>query len=50
MVTSGGLQVTTSLDYSIQQKAEDILKSEIEGLTSYHVGKRWRYCDQSQNR
>src|SRR6185437_9257252 len=37
-VTSGGLQVTTSLDYNIQQKAEDIVKSEIEGLKEYHVG------------
>jgi membrane peptidoglycan carboxypeptidase len=37
-VTTGGLQVTTSLDYGIQQKAEDIVKTEIEGLKSYHVG------------
>jgi membrane peptidoglycan carboxypeptidase len=37
-VTTGGLQVTTSLDYGIQQKAEDIVKSEIDGLKAYHVG------------
>jgi len=37
-VTTGGLQVTTSLDYGIQQKAENIVKSEIDGLKSYHVG------------
>ncbi len=38
MVTSGGLQVTTSLDYTIQQKAENIVKSEIGTLKSYDVG------------
>ncbi|HWY80046.1 MAG TPA: transglycosylase domain-containing protein [Candidatus Sulfotelmatobacter sp.] len=38
MVTSGGLQVTTSLDYTMQQKAEDIVKSEIDNLKTYHVG------------
>lgn len=38
MVSSGGLQVTTSLDYTIQQKAEDIVKSEIDNLKAYHVG------------
>jgi len=38
MVSSGGLQVTTSLDYTIQQKAEDIVKTEIAGLKDYDVG------------
>ena len=38
MVTGGGLQVTTSLDYNIQQKAESIVKSEIGSLKSYDVG------------
>ncbi|HVA96746.1 MAG TPA: transglycosylase domain-containing protein [Candidatus Acidoferrales bacterium] len=38
MVANGGLQITTSLDYSIQQKAQDIVNSEIDGLTAYHVG------------
>jgi membrane peptidoglycan carboxypeptidase len=38
MVTSGGLQVTTSLDYGIQQKAENIVKTQIDGLKEYDVG------------
>ncbi|HSX08966.1 MAG TPA: PBP1A family penicillin-binding protein [Candidatus Saccharimonadales bacterium] len=38
MIQTGGLQVTTSLDYSIQQKAENIVKTEIAGLKSYDVG------------
>ena len=38
MLANGGLQVTTSLDYSIQQKAENIVNTEINGLTDYHVG------------
>jgi 1A family penicillin-binding protein len=37
-VESGGLQVTTSLDYEIQKKAEDIVKSEVEKLKGYRVG------------
>jgi len=37
-VENGGLQVTTSLDYSIQQKAENIVLTEINGLKSYDVG------------
>ncbi|MDE2026600.1 MAG: transglycosylase domain-containing protein, partial [Patescibacteria group bacterium] len=37
-VENGGLQVTTTLDYSIEKKAEDIVKTEIDGLTKYHVG------------
>jgi 1A family penicillin-binding protein len=37
-VTTGGLQVTTSLDYDIQEKAEDIVEEEIDKLKSYKVG------------
>ncbi len=37
-VENGGLQVTTSLDYDIQKKAEEIVKKQIEGLKSYKVG------------
>jgi membrane peptidoglycan carboxypeptidase len=38
MVANGGLQITTSLDYSIQQKAQSIVTGEINGLKAYHVG------------
>ncbi len=37
-VTNGGLQVTTSLDYNIEKKAQDIVKTEINKLGAYHVG------------
>lgn len=37
MVTTGGLQVTTSLDYKIQEEAEKIVKDEIDTLGKYHV-------------
>lgn len=37
-VTSGALQVTTSLDYDIQEKAEKIVKDEVDDLKSYKVG------------
>ncbi len=37
MVTTGGLQVTTSLDYDIQQDAEKIVKEEIDKLGKYKV-------------
>lgn len=37
-VENGGLQVTTTLDYSIEKQAEGIVKSEIDGLKGYHVG------------
>lgn len=37
-VTAGGLQVTTSLDYEIQEKAEEIVDEEIEKLKTYKVG------------
>ena len=37
MVNTGGLQVTTSLDYNIQKNAEQIVKTEIGKLGVYHV-------------
>lgn len=37
-VDAGGLQITTSLDYDIQKKAEEIVKSEVENLKGYRVG------------
>lgn len=37
-VTSGGLQVTTSLDYDIQEKADKIVKEEVDQLKSAKVG------------
>jgi 1A family penicillin-binding protein len=37
-VQEGGLRVYTTLDYSIQQAAEKILKEELEDLESYDVG------------
>ncbi|HEX7042727.1 MAG TPA: PBP1A family penicillin-binding protein [Patescibacteria group bacterium] len=36
-VENGGLQIYTTLDYSIEQKAEDIVKTEIGKLKNYHV-------------
>lgn len=38
MVENGALQVTTTLDYEIQKKAEDIVKEEIDKLKGYNVG------------
>ncbi|MBI4036088.1 PBP1A family penicillin-binding protein [Candidatus Daviesbacteria bacterium] len=38
MVESGGLRVTTSLDYKLQKKAEEIVKEEVESLSSAKVG------------
>lgn len=37
-VSSGGLQVTTSLDYDIQEKAEKIVQDEVDKLGAYKVG------------
>lgn len=37
-VENGGLQVTTTLDYSIEQEAEKIIKEEIDKLKGYNVG------------
>jgi len=36
-VENGGLQVTTTLDYPIEQKAEQIVKDEIDKLKGYKV-------------
>lgn len=38
MVEGGGLRVTTTLDYELQKKAEEIIKKEIENLTGAKVG------------
>ncbi len=38
MVEQGGLKITTSLDLSIQEKAEDVVGAEIEKLKNYKVG------------
>ncbi|MDO8573134.1 MAG: penicillin-binding protein [Candidatus Daviesbacteria bacterium] len=38
MVEGGGLRVTTTLDYDLQKKVEEILKQEIDKLTSAKVG------------
>jgi 1A family penicillin-binding protein len=38
MVQEGGLRVTTSLDYTLQQQAETIVKEEVDKLTKYKVG------------
>lgn len=36
-VSTGGLQVTTSLDYPLQEKAEKIVKDEVADLKNYKV-------------
>ncbi|MBI2337679.1 penicillin-binding protein [Candidatus Daviesbacteria bacterium] len=38
MVESGGLRVTTTLDYDLQKKAEEIVKKEVDDLASAKVG------------
>lgn len=38
MVEGGGLRVTTTLDYDLQQKTEDIVKKEVDNLASAKVG------------
>ncbi len=38
VVETGGLQVTTTLDYELQKKSEEIVKKEIEALKGYRVG------------
>lgn len=38
LVEQGGLQIRTSLDSSIQDKAEEILRNQIESLASLQVG------------
>lgn len=37
-VENGGLQVTTTLDYDIQKKVEQIVPEELEKIKKYHVG------------
>ena len=37
-VETGGLAVTTTLDYSIEQEAEKVIKEEIDKLRGYNVG------------
>jgi len=37
MVEKGGLEVTTTLDYEIQQMAEEVVNNEISKLGNYHV-------------
>jgi len=37
-VEQGGLQVTTTLDYKLQEKAEAIMKDEVEKMKNYKVG------------
>jgi penicillin-binding protein 1C len=36
-VMTGGLQVTTTLDYDIQKKAEEIVKDEVDKLKKYNA-------------
>jgi penicillin-binding protein 1C len=38
MVNTGGLQVTTTLDYKLQKEAEAIMKDEIDKLEAYNAG------------
>lgn len=38
LVEQGGLRITTSLDLPIQEKAEEILRNQIESLESLQVG------------
>ena len=38
VVERGGLQVTTTLDFDMQKKAEEILRTDIEELKEYNVG------------
>lgn len=38
MVESGGLRVTTTLDYDLQKQAEDIVNKEVDNLSSAKVG------------
>ncbi|MCL5783840.1 MAG: PBP1A family penicillin-binding protein [Patescibacteria group bacterium] len=38
LVEQGGLKVTTTLDYKLQEQAENIMKTEIDKLQDYKVG------------
>ncbi len=37
-VESGGLQVTTTLDYDLEKKVEEIVPDELAKIKNYHVG------------
>lgn len=49
MVESGGLQITTTLDWKIEQQAEKIVKEEIDSLKGYHVGNGAAIVSDPQN-
>ncbi len=38
LVEQGGLKVTTSLDYTLQDKAQQIVSNEVAKISNYHVG------------
>jgi len=38
LVEQGGLRVTTSLDITLQDKVQEIVRSNIDALSAYHVG------------
>jgi 1A family penicillin-binding protein len=38
VVEKGGLEVVTTLDYSIQKKVEEIVRDEVDKAKAYHVG------------
>lgn len=38
LVEQGGLQITTTLDINLQERIEDIVKSNLESLKTLHVG------------
>lgn len=38
LVEQGGLKVTTTLDYKLQEKAQEIVKNEVEKLNSSKIG------------
>ncbi len=38
LVEQGGLSVTTTLDYKLQNAAEKIIKEEVDNISSLHVG------------
>ncbi|MBI4036894.1 transglycosylase domain-containing protein, partial [Candidatus Daviesbacteria bacterium] len=38
LVEQGGLKVTTTLDYKLQEQAQKIVQTEVDKLQNYHVG------------
>src|SRR3989344_5883692 len=46
-VDVGGLQIKTSLDYDIQKKTEDTVKSEIARLKGYMVGSEYYFNEEN---